>query len=134
MANKDFQTQLKAALQLDLPYPERMPLVQGIPAAVLALFGSKNGEEPELLMTQRTETVEKHKGQMAFPGGMAEPGEDHVQTALRETEEELGHPSLSSFCFWSPSGDLDANGFYGYADCRFFKIGYSGDASSEKRS
>jgi 8-oxo-dGTP pyrophosphatase MutT (NUDIX family) len=87
---KPFESQLISALKLDIPYPERIPLTQGIRAAVLALFGSKSGGEPELLMTQRTETVEKHKGQMAFPGGMAEPGEEHVQTALRETEEELG--------------------------------------------
>jgi 8-oxo-dGTP pyrophosphatase MutT (NUDIX family) len=105
-----FDSQLKSALELDLPYPERMPLIQGVPAAVLALFGSKNGGEPELLMTQRTETVEKHKGQMAFPGGMAEPGEDHVQTALRETEEELGIPASQVSVFgrlpeiWTPTG------------------------------
>jgi 8-oxo-dGTP pyrophosphatase MutT (NUDIX family) len=107
---KPFQTQLKSALELDLPYPERMPLVQGIPAAVLALFGAKNGGEPELLMTQRTETVEKHKGQMAFPGGVADPGEDHVQTALRETEEELGIAASQVSVFgrlpeiWTPTG------------------------------
>jgi 8-oxo-dGTP pyrophosphatase MutT (NUDIX family) len=87
----NFDKSLRSALELDLPYPERMPLIQGTPASVLALFGFKQGGgEPELLMTQRTETVEKHKGQMAFPGGMADPGENHVQTALRETQEELG--------------------------------------------
>jgi 8-oxo-dGTP pyrophosphatase MutT (NUDIX family) len=108
----EFEQKLKLALALDLPYPERMPLIQGTPASVLALFGSKSGGEPELLMTQRTETVEKHKGQMAFPGGMADPGEDHVQTALRETEEELGIQRSNVSVLgqlpglWTPTGFL----------------------------
>ena len=52
--------------------------------------------EPELLFTQRTEEVETHKGQISFPGGMADKGDgDIVRTALREAEEELGiAPSL----------------------------------------
>jgi 8-oxo-dGTP pyrophosphatase MutT (NUDIX family) len=41
-------------------------------------------------MTQRTETVETHKGQMALPGGGLDPGEDALMAALRETEEEVG--------------------------------------------
>jgi 8-oxo-dGTP pyrophosphatase MutT (NUDIX family) len=48
-------------------------------------------EEPELLLTRRTEEVESHKGQVAFPGGMVEEGDrDIVHTALREANEELG--------------------------------------------
>jgi 8-oxo-dGTP pyrophosphatase MutT (NUDIX family) len=31
-----------------------------------------------------------HGGQVSLPGGKAEPGEDAVQTALRECEEEIG--------------------------------------------
>jgi 8-oxo-dGTP pyrophosphatase MutT (NUDIX family) len=31
-----------------------------------------------------------HQAQISFPGGRQEPGEDLVQTALRETKEELG--------------------------------------------
>jgi len=45
----------------------------------------------ELLFTKRTDIVETHKGQISFPGGMVDEGDaDIVQTALRETEEELG--------------------------------------------
>ena len=45
----------------------------------------------QLLLIRRTETVADHKGQVAFPGGGCEP-EDHslVETALRETMEEIG--------------------------------------------
>lgn len=44
-----------------------------------------------LLLTRRTDEVETHKGQIAFPGGVADGNDaDSVDTALRETEEELG--------------------------------------------
>lgn len=46
-----------------------------------------------LLLTLRTDTVETHKGQIAFPGGMVdETDRDRVHTAVREAEEELGIP------------------------------------------
>jgi 8-oxo-dGTP pyrophosphatase MutT (NUDIX family) len=49
------------------------------------------GEGAELLFTRRTDHVETHKGQISFPGGMADDADaDIVQTALREAEEELG--------------------------------------------
>jgi len=41
-------------------------------------------------LTQRPETMPSHPGQIAFPGGKAEAGETIAQTALRETEEEIG--------------------------------------------
>lgn len=44
-----------------------------------------------ILFTRRTDTVEHHRGQISFPGGAEEPGDDDLSgTALRETEEELG--------------------------------------------
>jgi 8-oxo-dGTP pyrophosphatase MutT (NUDIX family) len=45
----------------------------------------------DLLLTRRTEDVETHKGQIAFPGGIVDEGDaNRRHTALRETEEELG--------------------------------------------
>ena len=48
------------------------------------------GGEHHLLLTRRTDEVETHKGQISFPGGMREEGEDLLRTALRETYEEVG--------------------------------------------
>lgn len=43
-----------------------------------------------VLLTQRPETMPSHAGQIAFPGGKHEMGETILQTALRETHEEIG--------------------------------------------
>ena len=52
-----------------------------------------------VLLTQRTDTMSDHAGQIAFPGGRVEPGEvTPEETALRETEEEIG---LSTSKFWA---------------------------------
>jgi 8-oxo-dGTP pyrophosphatase MutT (NUDIX family) len=45
----------------------------------------------ELLFTKRTETVETHRGQVSFPGGVVDPGDrDIIATAKRESMEEIG--------------------------------------------
>jgi len=60
------------------------------PAAVLVPLFLRNGE-PWVLLTRRTEQLKKHAGEIAFPGGAREPqDQDFWQTALRETEEEVG--------------------------------------------
>ncbi|HZF42921.1 MAG TPA: CoA pyrophosphatase [Sphingomonadaceae bacterium] len=46
--------------------------------------------EPGLLLTQRTANLRTHAGQIAFPGGRMDPGEDAVAAALREAREEIG--------------------------------------------
>ncbi len=44
-----------------------------------------------VLLTQRTEDMPSHAGQIAFPGGRPQASDaDAVATALRETEEEVG--------------------------------------------
>ena len=43
-----------------------------------------------VLLTRRADTLRRHTGQVAFPGGRADPGETPAQTALREAEEEVG--------------------------------------------
>jgi 8-oxo-dGTP pyrophosphatase MutT (NUDIX family) len=59
------------------------------PAAVLVPIVLR--DEPSVLLTQRTSTLAKHAGQIAFPGGRRDPGDvDAVATALREADEEIG--------------------------------------------
>jgi len=57
------------------------------PAAVLIAVTDR--PEPGVLLTHRPETMTSHPGQVAFPGGKLEPGEDAVAAALREAHEEL---------------------------------------------
>jgi 8-oxo-dGTP pyrophosphatase MutT (NUDIX family) len=58
-------------------------------AAVLVPLLARPGG-PTLLFTRRSEDVTKHRGEISFPGGHLEPGEDAVQAALREAREEVG--------------------------------------------
>ena len=57
------------------------------PAAVLIAVTDR--AEPGVLLTHRPSTMRQHAGQVAFPGGKLDPGEDAVTAALREAEEEL---------------------------------------------
>jgi len=59
------------------------------PAAVLVPLVS-HAEGVTVLLTQRTADMPSHAGQIAFPGGRRQAGEDAVAAALRETEEEVG--------------------------------------------
>ena len=60
------------------------------PAAVLVPL-VKRTSGVTVLLTQRTEDMPSHAGQVAFPGGRRHPEDvDAIATALRETEEEVG--------------------------------------------
>lgn len=64
--------------------------LDAIPSAVLVPIFEKNGED-HLLFTKRTDTVAHHKGQISFPGGKRNiEDENLLQTALRESYEEVG--------------------------------------------
>ncbi|TAK76991.1 MAG: CoA pyrophosphatase [Dehalococcoidia bacterium] len=61
-------------------------------AAVLVLLHAVGGEEHVLLQV-RTSTVEHHRGEISFPGGRRDPRDvTLLDTALRETHEEIGVP------------------------------------------
>lgn len=62
------------------------------PAAVLVPIVDRP-DGMTILLTQRTDHLHDHAGQISFPGGRAEPSDADLQaTALRETEEEVGLP------------------------------------------
>ncbi|MGE5624271.1 MAG: CoA pyrophosphatase [Bacillota bacterium] len=68
-----------------LPKPPWKPASVLLPLVIHA--------EPTVLLTQRTESLADHAGQVSFPGGGRENRDrDPVETALRETEEEIGLP------------------------------------------
>ena len=56
-------------------------------AAVLVAVTERS--EPGVILTVRREHLRAHAGQIAFPGGRLDPGEDHVAAALREAREEI---------------------------------------------
>nr|WP_281497237.1 CoA pyrophosphatase [Ornithinimicrobium sp. F0845] len=70
-----------SASQTPVPAP-----VSPVPAPV-----SHPPQEVTILLTERAHTMRSHPGQVSFPGGRAEPTDrDLVDTALRETNEEVG--------------------------------------------
>jgi 8-oxo-dGTP pyrophosphatase MutT (NUDIX family) len=58
-------------------------------AAVLVPLFARNGEL-HAVFTRRRDDLRRHAGEISFPGGRQDPGEDLRQTALREAHEEIG--------------------------------------------
>ena len=58
-----------------------------VDAAVLVAI--TNRAEPGVILTVRREHMRTHAGQIAFPGGRLDAGEDAVAAALREAHEEI---------------------------------------------
>lgn len=58
-------------------------------AEAAVLIAVTDRSEPGVILTQRPRTMRDHPGQVAFPGGKIDPGEDAVAAALREGWEEL---------------------------------------------
>lgn len=83
------------------------------PAGVLVPFQNIH-DEAYLLLTLRTDKVAQHKNQIAFPGGAFESNDKNIlETALRETEEEIG----------IKSNEVEVWGLFDdYLTISFFKI------------
>ena len=58
-----------------------------VPAAVLIAVTDRPA--PGLILTVRREHLRTHAGQIAFPGGRLDPGEEAVAAARREAQEEI---------------------------------------------
>ncbi|MEO9463503.1 MAG: CoA pyrophosphatase [Marinomonas sp.] len=61
-------------------------------ASAAVLIAVTERPRPGVLLTQRPQSMRSHPGQVAFPGGKLDPGEDAVTAALREADEELALP------------------------------------------
>lgn len=90
-------------------------------AAVLILFHLDAAAiEPEagdlaglrLVLIEKSAALRSHAGQLAFPGGSLEPGEDSVAAALREAHEEAGvRPDAVEVLGVLPEAHVAASGF-----------------------
>jgi 8-oxo-dGTP pyrophosphatase MutT (NUDIX family) len=61
------------------------------PAQAAVLIGLVQRAQPMVLLTERTAHLSTHSGQVAFPGGRADPEDlSPSHTALREAHEEVG--------------------------------------------
>ena len=61
--------------------------VSDVAAAVLVAITDR--PDPGVILTVRRENMRTHAGQIAFPGGRIDPGEDALKAAVREAHEEL---------------------------------------------
>ncbi|GAA3637251.1 NUDIX hydrolase [Microlunatus ginsengisoli] len=81
-------------------------------AAVLMLIG-EGPRGPEILFVERAASLRTHAGQIAFPGGAADPGDaDLAVTALREAQEETGvDPTGIRILGSLPPAHVEVSGF-----------------------
>ena len=83
----DAQLQMLARPRKPINFPNSPETA--IPAAVLILL-HKTANDVEFYLTERTDSVEHHKGQISLPGGVQEKNESLPDAARRETWEEIG--------------------------------------------
>ena len=78
-------------LKAQLPYLQQMDITEFKPAAVMVLI--EPGSMAQVVLTVRSLQLHQHGGQVSFAGGKKDPEDSNlIETALRETHEELGIP------------------------------------------
>lgn len=90
LPGKTAQNMLLAKPQVKIAFSNSVE--HAIPSAVLILLYPYQ-DDIHFILTERTNEVQHHKGQISLPGGSWENGEQLHETALRETEEEIGIPA-----------------------------------------
>ena len=73
------------------PFPIEEPPEDAALAAVLVPVLA-TGSHLRVVFTKRSDTLSRHAGEISFPGGLADGGENPAAAALREAQEELGLP------------------------------------------
>lgn len=89
-----------AALGPAIPSP-REPFAEQAAAVLAGLY--EHQDDLWIVLTRRSRHLRVHQGEVSFPGGRQDPGEDLLTTALREAEEEVAlDPGIVQ-----PIGELD---------------------------
>lgn len=71
--------------------PREIP--EPLPEAGILVPLTRNPDNPEIILTRRSQHLSTHKGQVAFPGGKFDhEDQTTLNTALRECHEEIGVP------------------------------------------
>ncbi len=99
----DVIRQLNTAFQRELPGAEAQAVLAPVPrrewpdgfnparvrhaAGLLLVFPVR--ARAHIVLTVRSDTLDRHRGQVSLPGGVVEPGETFEQAALREANEEV---------------------------------------------
>jgi len=75
------------------PLAQKYPFITREAAVLIPLLRNPADGQLQVLLTQRSQLVRSHKGEVAFPGGVRDRT-DHgpIETALRESYEEVGLP------------------------------------------
>jgi 8-oxo-dGTP pyrophosphatase MutT (NUDIX family) len=74
----------------DEPFRPFKPSGVARKSAVIAILTDNPDNGLDILLTLRSSDLKSHRGQISFPGGMAEAGETAIESALREAWEEIG--------------------------------------------